>query len=144
MSSEIKTRTLDLQEQINLHSAFVQCLGGQTVRTAQWQASSDLETPHEVSAEQIEDGNVTVSIQRGRRTESFLLPSEEQAKMGTVAVVIERIDYGEHDSSSNHDFSVRAHHLGVLALCYRALATELPDSLEQAATAQKLADVAYS
>lgn len=144
MSSEIKTRALDLQEQINLHNAFIQCLGGQIVRTAHWQADSGSETPGEVSARQTEEGNVTISVQRGPKTESFLLPSEEQAKNGTSAIAIECINYGKHDSSTSHDISIRASHLGVLALCYAALTAELPDSPEQATTEHDLTEVASS
>lgn len=137
MSSEIETRVLSSQEQTTLHNAFAQRLGGQAILTAYWQddptrdTAHETATPYEITAKRTEDGDVTVSIQRGYTTQSFVLPNEERVKNGIKGTALEYADYGKYDSSTNRDFAIRAHHLGVLALCYKAFSAGEPDSLEQ-------------
>lgn len=148
MNPELETRALTLTEQMSLHNAFAERLGDQFVLTTLYQDDLNLNAPHhadphKITAAWVKDGDVAVSVQQGSRTQLFQLPSAERTGQNVAGVASERVDNAKYDSFSRRDH-IRAHHLGVLALCYKALATEFPDASGQAAPEHKLAQVASS
>lgn len=132
MISELETRVLEAHEQVSLRAAFSEYLGSQTIPDG---FDPSQPTGMSITAEHAESGYLNVSIHRGNRVQLFELPSPDQIVQGATGWAVDEINNGKHDTTGKHDF-IQVHHLGVLALCYKALGGE---SLELAGQTAQVA-----
>lgn len=136
MISELETRVLEAHEQVSLRAAFSEYLGSQTIPEGFHQDNLGFDPPQHtgisITAEHAESGYLNVSIHQGNRVQLFELPSPDQIVQGATGWAVDKINNGKHDTTGKHDF-IQVHHLGVLALCYKALGGESLELVDQTA-----------